>query len=382
MAQTGRIPCVARPAAKVTACPSAMPTSKNRSGYFSWNTPVPVPEGMAAVMATSSGCSPARAVRPRPEHLGPGGRAARLLSRLAGDRIVRRQAVPLLLVGLGKGEALPLLGDDVNHPGALHATHELQGIAQLGQIVAVDRPEVPEAQLLEQHAGREQILDALLDVAGKVHQTLAEHSAQGKRQSLDPLAQLVGARVGHDPAQHLADGADVGGDGHPIVVDDEDDVPLGVSRVVHPLVRQAAGERAIAHDGHHLVLLTLEVARRGHAERGRHGGARVAGAELVVLALASFQKAGDPVALAQAGKLVVASGQKLPGIGLMPDIPDDLVNRRLELIEQRDGELDHPEARADVPAGDRAALDQPVADLLRQLGQLVALEAFQVWRET
>src|SRR6185503_20288426 len=133
------------------------------------------------------------------------------------------------------------------------------------------------------------------------------------------------------------------------------------------------------HNGDHLVLLTLKVARRGYAERRRHGRARVTGTELIVLALASFQKAGDPVALAQAGELVVASGQKLPGVGLMPDIPDDLVNRRLELIEQSDAELDHPEARADVPAGDRAALDQPVTDFLRQLGQLLALETLQVF---
>ena len=38
-------------------------------------------------------------------------------------------------------------------------------------------------------------------------------------------------------------------------------------------------------------------------------------------------------------------------------------------------QLDHAEAGADVTAGDRAALDQAVADLLGQLGKLVAAEA-------
>ena len=56
------MPCVARPPAKVTACPSAMPTSKNRSGHFFWKMLVPVPEGIAAVIATRSGCSSASAV--------------------------------------------------------------------------------------------------------------------------------------------------------------------------------------------------------------------------------------------------------------------------------------------------------------------------------
>ncbi len=53
MAHTGRIPCVASPAAKVTAWPSAIPTSKKRSGCAFWNTAVPVPDGMAAVIATT-----------------------------------------------------------------------------------------------------------------------------------------------------------------------------------------------------------------------------------------------------------------------------------------------------------------------------------------
>ena len=57
MATTGRSPPMAMPAAAVTACCSAMPTSKQRSGNRSWNGSSPVESGMAAVMATSSGCS-------------------------------------------------------------------------------------------------------------------------------------------------------------------------------------------------------------------------------------------------------------------------------------------------------------------------------------
>ena len=58
----------------------------------------------------------------------------------------------------------------------------------------------------------------------------------------------------------------------------------------------------------------------------------------------------------------------------MAHVPDHLVAGRVELIEQRDGQLDHAQARADVAARDGAALDQPVTDLLCQLGELVARE--------
>ncbi len=66
MAQTGFTPCVAIPAAKVTACPSAMPTSKNRDGCRDANSAVPVPLGIAAVIATSLGSMSASSASPFP----------------------------------------------------------------------------------------------------------------------------------------------------------------------------------------------------------------------------------------------------------------------------------------------------------------------------
>ena len=49
MAQTGLSPAAAAPAAKQTACASAMPTSKYRSGCFLANFENFVPSGIAAV---------------------------------------------------------------------------------------------------------------------------------------------------------------------------------------------------------------------------------------------------------------------------------------------------------------------------------------------
>ena len=52
MTQKGRIPCVAIPAASVTACCSAMPTSMHWSGKDSIIFTKPLPVGIAGVMAT------------------------------------------------------------------------------------------------------------------------------------------------------------------------------------------------------------------------------------------------------------------------------------------------------------------------------------------
>src|SRR5207253_1108266 len=77
---------------------------------------------------------------------------------------------------------------------------------------------------------------------------LTAHDVGHRRdQPLHALADAHRDRTGDDGAQVLVDGTDVGRDRHAVVVQDHDDVATRVTRVVHRLVRQAAGERAVAH---------------------------------------------------------------------------------------------------------------------------------------
>src|SRR5436853_310269 len=71
------------------------------------------------------------------EDLGPGGRAARLLTRFTRHRIVGREAVPFLPVALREVEALPLLRDHMDDARARHATDEAERLTELGKIVPV-----------------------------------------------------------------------------------------------------------------------------------------------------------------------------------------------------------------------------------------------------
>ena len=64
----------------------------------------------------------------------------------------------------------------------------------------------------------------------------------------------------------------------------------------------------------------------------------------------------------------------------MPDVPDDLVGRRVELVEERNRQLDDTEGGTDVAAGDRTALDETITNLLNQLGQLVTRELLEIGR--
>ena len=73
MAANGRMPCVASPAANTTACISAMPTSKARSGIFAIILPRLVPDGIAAVTPTTRASASASSITASPNtscHLG------------------------------------------------------------------------------------------------------------------------------------------------------------------------------------------------------------------------------------------------------------------------------------------------------------------------
>jgi len=53
----------------------------------------------------------------------------------------------------------------------------------------------------------------------------------------------------------------------------------------------------------------------------------------------------------QRANAVAPAGQNLVRIGLMPDVPDQFVGRRIEHGMQRHREFDHAQARAEMATG-------------------------------
>ena len=104
----------------------------------------------------------------------------------------------------------------------------------------------------------------------------------------------------------------------------------------------------------------------------------MAGAEDVVLALVAPQEAGEPAALPERGQPLVAPGQDLPGVALVPHVEQQLVARRVETVRQGHGELDYAQSRADVTARLRHHVDETLAHLVCQLHQLLARQLLDV----
>ena len=98
------------------------------------------------------------------------------------------------------------------------------------------------------------------------------------------------------------------------------------------------------------------------------------GAERIVFALGALGEAGQPAALAQRADAVAPAGEDLVRIGLVADVPDQPVARRVEDVVQRHRQLDDAKPGAEVAAGDRDRVDRLPPQLVGELAELAGLE--------
>ncbi len=244
------------------------------------------------------------------------------------------------------------------------------------EIVAVDRSDIVEAELLEQGAAGPEAAAEFLGALGLV----VEEFRQPRRQLLGGVAQRQIGAARDEPRQIGRHRAGRRRDRHVVVVEDDDQARLQRAGVVHRLVGHAGRHRAVADDRDDRVVAGVEVARDRHAEPGGDRGRGMRGAERVVFALRALGEAGEPAALAQRADAVAPAGQDLVRIGLVADVPDQPVARRVEDIMQRHGEFDDAEPGAQMAAGDRNRADRLGAQFVGERAQVACRQLAQVGR--
>ena len=126
----------------------------------------------------------------------------------------------------------------------------------------------------------------------------------------------------------------------------------------------------IALSGTSMFIALQNLGRDGEAKAGgnRRGGVR--GAERIVFTFAALGETRKPTALAKRADAIAPAGENLMRIGLVADIPDDDIARRIEHVMQRHGEFDDAEARAQMPARDRYGVDHFRAQFIGDLAEM------------
>ena len=214
--------------------------------------------------------------------------------------------------------------------------------------MAIDRAVVADAELVENDAWREEVFQGGL---GLVREFAGGFSADPLQELRGVLVQMRVSGVRDDAVEVVRHGADIFCD-RPLVVVEDDDQALGRGGdIVERFKSDAASERRIARYADDMLVGTEAVAGCGHAERGGKGGAGVACAIAVVLALAAEQETIQALVLADGGKSVETAGEELVDIALVADIEEKLIARRVEHTVQGDREFHDTEVRAEMAAG-------------------------------
>ena len=171
------------------------------------------------------------------EHLGVAGRVGDGLGLLARDHVELDDRMEFIGAAFGGGIALALLRHDVNQNRAvLDGGRLLQDRDQIVHVVAVDRADIIEAQLLEEGAPSDHAAGVFLGLLGRL--------AEGARQVLGHrLAQAADVLIGaarHQAGQICAHPANRRRDRHVVVVQDDHQLAAGrLGGVVHRLIGHA-----------------------------------------------------------------------------------------------------------------------------------------------
>ncbi len=314
-----------------------------------------------------------------PKHvrvLGGGGTGR--LHHFAGCHAVRRDAVELFRVAHGGHVALALVRDHVHEHRAVGGKHGAQHLAQMRDIVAVERGRAHDAELFEDHGMRnDELLHRFLHVAPDVGERLA-HGARAFQMLLHVVARLTVLRGRAHGAEVLHERADVVRDGHLVVVEDDDHGRLGLPDVVERLERHAAGQRRVADERDHLLVGAGQIARLRQAERDRQRVGRMPGEMRVVRTFGRLRESGQATVGAQRVEALEPTRHQLVRIGLMPHVEDDVVLRAVELGMQGQDDLHRAERRGHMPARLRRGRDDFLANLARQYRELLVGEELQV----
>ena len=259
-------------------------------------------------------------------------------------------------VVFGEFVAVALFGDDVQQLRTFAAAQIFQYVNQMLDVVAVHGTGVAETEVFKQRQRllgvfgfARQRFDFVLNFLGKLHRAgqLVQNLA---RLRLDGAQHA--AHIAHDVAGEVfRQRADVGGNRHFVVVEDDQQVHVHVARAVQGFKRLSRRHRAVADNGDAAAVAAQELVCRRHAQRRADGGGGMPYAERVVFGLAAFGETRQAAVAAHGVHPVFASGEDFVRIALMADIPNQMVFGRVIHIVQGDGQLDRAQIAGEMPAG-------------------------------
>ena len=230
----------------------------------------------------------------------------------------------------------------------LHLPDILECLNQIVQTMAIDGPDIFEAQLLKEESRHQKTLQGFLRLFGKPGNRLSD-SGKGFKKGHHLVPEPIDKLPGHESVEVGGEGAHIRGNRHLIIIQDHDQIPIDMARLIEAFKGKACGHRPVSDDGDDLSSFVLVPEGFSHSKGRRDGCPAVARIEGIVRTLLPLRKPADPSVLPQGMKTILSSRQELMGITLMPHVPDQLVPRKIEDIMQGKGQLHDPQIGGKMP---------------------------------
>ena len=294
----------------------------------------------------------------------------------AGFRVKFSDSVEFCRILLGKGIALALPGHHMYHHRLPQFPGRRQQRHQSRQVVTVCGSQVSKAHILKNGSRQQQPLQFILHPAAEI----INGAAQSRFLHKPPIGSL-GIQIvvaGTEPGQMAGQAAHVFADGHGVVVDDNHHGLAADRRVVESLVGHAAGESAVADEGHHVVILLKQGSGSCHPQGDGNRTGGMSCHKGIGVALLRLGEAGNAAILPQTRKIRPAAGEQLMHIRLMTHVKYQAVDIRIKHQLDGNAQLHHAQVSRQMSAGFCHAGNQKLPDFVAQLASLAVAELQQI----
>ena len=212
--------------------------------------------------------------------------------------------------------------------------------------MSVHRADVIEAQLFKERARHHHAFDVLFGFLQQIFDR-----RQAGEHFLSAFTQCGVELAGKQLCQVVIEGTDVFGDRHLVVIEDHQHVGFDIPAVVHCLKGHTGGDRAVADHTDGFAVASLTGSGNRHPDTGTDGGGGVTNTQNIIFTLFTPRESMQPVFMADGVNAVTAPGQDLVRIGLVADIPDQVIKRSLIDIMECHGQFNRAQTGGEMPAG-------------------------------
>ena len=291
-------------------------------------------------------------------------------------QIKSRYAVEFSRIFLGLFQTFSFLGDYMEKDRSILLVQVREKADEFHYVVTVYRPDVLKAHLLKHRRVVNSTADKLFAFLQNFNKVITDSGNFFKSRLHLGFCMIV-LGVGAQLGQIVGHLSHVFGDGHLVVVEDNDEI-VQRTYIIHALVDHAAGKGTITDNCHDFSRLFLELFGPCHANGSGERRTAVTGDEGVTVTFLRGGKTRNAVLFAQLCKSRAPSRQELVRVTLVTDIEQNFILRKVQHTVQCNSQFHNTEIGRKVPASGGNALYKKIANILTQKRQLLRHKLFYI----